>query len=113
MGHTPGDRPPESDHLNEHDRRALATLERLAPKSLRGLWHRLEFRLMTLWRPRLAICVGMLLMLASVLVIWAELSSHLVIAVASELVLVAGALIVGRGVWPWWQWRQTKQAASR
>jgi hypothetical protein len=99
--------------LNEHDRRTLATLERLAPKSLRGLWHRVEFRLMTLWRPRLAICVGMLVMLASLVVIWAELSSHPAVALASEAVLTAGALLIAHGVWHWWQWRRAKQAASR
>ncbi len=113
MGHDPGGPPSESDPLNEHDRRALATLERLAPKSLRGLWHRLQFRLMTLWRPRLAIGVGLLVMLASLVVTWAELSAHLAVAVTSELVLTAGALLVAHGVWQWWQWRRAKEAARR
>jgi hypothetical protein len=52
-------------------------------------------------------------MVASLVVIWAELDAHIAIAVTSELMLTGGALLVAHGVWHWWQWRQAKQAASR
>lgn len=114
MGPDPDGTPSASDPLNEHDRRVLATLEHFAPRSrLLGLWHHLQFRLMTLWRPRLAVGVGMLVMLAALAVMWAEMSTHLAIAVTGEVVLTGGALLVANGVTHWWQWRQAKEAASR
>jgi hypothetical protein len=49
----------------------------------------------------------------SLVVMWAELSVHPGVAVTSELVLAAGALLVARGLRQWWQWRQAKEEVTR
>jgi hypothetical protein len=113
VGNNPDSTPSEKASLSKRDRRALTTLELTQPQTVRGLWHQIQFRLITLWRPRLAIGAGTLAMLASLVVMWVELSADLAVAVTGEVMLTAGALMVAYGLRQWWQWRRAKQAATR
>jgi hypothetical protein len=102
------------DDLSDHDRRALATLERLAARSgLPGLWDRARFQLLVVWGARLALSVGVLLCVAALAAMWQEMSTHLMIAVASGLVLTAGALLVAHGLRLWWHWGRGRPKPER
>lgn len=102
---------PGRDGLSGNDRRALSILERSAAKSGLGLlWARMRFQLVVVWGARLAVSTGLVVCFVAIGVIWSTLSAHLAVAVAGELVLTAGALLLARGVRLWWYWRQVKRS---
>jgi hypothetical protein len=65
------------------------------------------------WGARLALSVGLLLCVAALATIWQEMSTRLTIAVASELVLTAGALLFAHGLRLWWYWGRGRPKAQR
>jgi hypothetical protein len=99
-GETPG-----GDRLSEQDRRTLLTLEHsVRSPGLAGLWHRIRLRVMVVWGARLAMWAGLIIFLAALVTMWEELSTHVAVAVASEIVLTAGALLLAHGLRLWWYW---------
>jgi hypothetical protein len=60
--------------------------------------------LLVVWGARLALSAGLLLCVAALVTMWQEMTTHVMIAVASELVLTAGALLFAHGVRLWWYW---------
>jgi hypothetical protein len=53
---------------------------------------------------RLAIWGGPIICLAALVTMWEELSTHVDVAVASEVILTARALWFARGLRLWWHW---------
>jgi hypothetical protein len=108
-GETPG-----GDRLSEQERRTLLTLEHsVGGPGLAGLWHRIRFRVMVVWGARLAVWAGLIICLAALATMWEELSTHVTVAVASEIVLTAGALLIAHGVRLWWYWGRANRESRR
>jgi hypothetical protein len=104
-GATPG-----GGHLGDQDREALLTLEHsVRGPGLVGLWRRIKFRVLVAWGARLAIWGGLLISLAALVTMWEQLSTHVEVAVVTEVVLTAGALLFARGLRLWWYWGRAKR----
>jgi hypothetical protein len=100
-----GGEPSGDDRLSHDDRRAILTLERSArTPGLRGWWRRIKFRVMVAWGTRVALWGGVVVCLAALATMWEQLSSHVLVAVAGEVVLTAGALLLAYGLRLWWYW---------
>jgi len=106
--------PPGGDRLSEQDRRTLLTLEHsVRGPGLAGILRRIRFRVMVVWGARLAMWAGLIICLAALVTMWQELSTHVTVAVASELVLTAGALLLAHGLRLWWHWGRANQGSRR
>jgi hypothetical protein len=100
---------PDGDRDNEHERSVLGTLERsLRPSPLNAILVWVRLHLLDIWGVRLAITAGTIISLAALMTMWIEMSSHIVVAVASEVALTAAALLFAHGVRLWWFWRRGK-----
>ena len=79
-----------------------------------NLSERVWLALTTLHRPRTpGRRVGLIVSLAALVIMWAELSTHLAVAVACEFVLTAGALLFSYGLRPWWHRGRATKAPHR
>jgi len=99
--------------LGGHDRRGLRTLELSARSgSLRRLWRWVLVRMVLVWGAQLAMLAGVAISVAALVTMWVELDSHVLVAVASEVLLTAGALLFAHGLRLWWYWRRIKRGLS-
>ncbi len=105
------------DHgMSDRERQALATLESALNRkgrSIGGLWRWLRFRLLVAWGPRLALAGGLVLALAGLAVMVAELSTDIWRAFGGELILTVGALLIGKGIQLRWYRAHPEHALRR
>jgi hypothetical protein len=59
---------------------------------------------MVVWGARLAMWAGLVTCVAALATMWEALSTHVAVAVGSEMVLTAGALLFAHGLRLWWHW---------
>ena len=89
--------------------RARST-EKAAPSGPMG-W--LRFRLLVAWGPRLALAGGLVLAFGGLAMMVAELSTDIWRAFGGELILTAGALLIGKGIQLRWYQAHPEHALRR
>ncbi len=108
--------PGDGEHLSDQERRALATLERTlragGARRLVLVWASIRFRLLDVWRTRALVTTGIVLAAAGTGLMMDQLGGTLWLAIAGELALSAGGLIVGRAAELWWAGRSRSRSAA-